>query len=92
MSDSPYVSRKGVNYILSPKRGMCADVNPKVCQPLTAKGQANWTGSFISPDIDHIVRPRKIGGGTPTIIYMRNGAVYEYDGKHYRKLKDAEVV
>ena len=74
-----WVSEKGVRYILSPKRGMCTDINAPISQPLTAKGQANWTGSFVSPDIDRIEKNTTIGATEPTRIYLKNGEVITSD-------------
>lgn len=68
-----YLSEKGVKYILDSKRGMATDVNPNVAQPLTAKGQSNWTGSFISPDIDHIEKSTTLGSKEPTKVHLKNG-------------------
>lgn len=71
--EKSYVSEKGVDFILAPKRGMATNINPNVAIPLTKKGQQNWTGSFISPDIDHIERSTTIGSTEPTDIYLKNG-------------------
>jgi site-specific DNA-cytosine methylase len=68
-----YVSEKGVKYILDSKRGMATDVNADICQPLTAKGQANWTGSFVSPDIESLEKSSTIGSTEPTKINLKNG-------------------
>jgi site-specific DNA-cytosine methylase len=68
-----YVSEKGVKYICDPKRGMATDVNAEISQPLTAKGQSNWTGSFISPDIESLEKSSTIGGNEPTKINLKNG-------------------
>jgi DNA (cytosine-5)-methyltransferase 1 len=68
-----YVSEKGVRFICSPKRGMATDVNADICQPLTAKGQANWTGSFISPDIESLEKSSTIGSTELTKINLKNG-------------------
>lgn len=69
-----YVSEKGVKYILDAKRGMATDVNADVCQPLTAKGQANWTGSFVSPDIENLEKSSTIGSTEPTKINLKDGS------------------
>ena len=69
-----YVSEKGVRFICSPKRGMATDVNADVCQPLTAKGQSNWTGSFISPDIESLEKSSTIGSTEPTKINLKDGS------------------
>lgn len=44
-----YLSDKGVAYVLSPRRieSKYTSINPDVTVPLTAKGQNNWTGSFV---------------------------------------------
>lgn len=68
-----YVSEKGVRYICDPSRGMATDVNAEISQPLTAKGQSNWTGSFISPDIESLEKSSTIGGAEPTKINLKNG-------------------
>ena len=73
MEKNNWLSQKGVNYVLDPKRGMCTDVNANVSQPLTAKGQNNWTGSFISPDIERVERTTEIGSKEPTKITLKNG-------------------
>ena len=70
---SDYVSEKGVKYILDSKRGMATDVNAEICQSLTAKGQANWTGSFVSPDIESIEKSSTIGSEEPTKINLKDG-------------------
>lgn len=59
--------------MLAPKRGMATDVNADIAQPLTAKGQANWTGSFISPDIERLEKSTTIGGTEPVKIHLKNG-------------------
>ena len=69
-----WVSEKGVKFICDPKRGMCTDINAEVIQPLTARGQANWTGSFVSPDIDHLEKSSTIGSTEPTKIHLKNGS------------------
>ena len=69
-----YVSEKGVRYICDPSRGMATDVNADVCQPLTAKGQSNWTGSFISPDIESLEKSSTIGSAEPTKINLKDGS------------------
>ena len=68
-----WISEKGVKYILDPKRGMCTDINPDVIQPLTATGQSNWTGSFVSPDIESLEKSSTIGGKEPVNIKLKNG-------------------
>lgn len=68
-----YVSEKGVRFICSPKRGMTTDVNAEICQPLTANGQANWTGSFVSPDIKNLEKSSTIGSTEPTKINLKSG-------------------
>lgn len=73
MHEQFYVSEKGMKYILNPKRGMATDINADVAQPLTAKGQSNWTGSFISPDIERLEKSSTIGSAEPTKIHLRSG-------------------
>ena len=68
-----YLSEKGVKYVLDPKRGMATDINAEVAQPLTAKGQQNWTGSFFSEDIEAIEKNSTIGSKEPTKIHLKNG-------------------
>lgn len=84
-----YISKKGVAYITDAKRGMATDVNPKICQPLTAKGVQNWTGSFISPNIDHLEKSKTIGGAKPTKIIMKKGA--EMEELRIRKITPREA-
>jgi DNA (cytosine-5)-methyltransferase 1 len=76
-----WLSQKGVDYICDPKRGMATDVNPSVAQPVTAKGQANWTGSFISPDIESLEKSTEIGSKEPTKINLTNGETITSDQK-----------
>ena len=76
-----WLSQKGVDYICDPKRGMATDVNPSISQPLTAKGQDNWTGSFISPDIENLEKSTEIGGTEPTKINLKNGEQITSDQK-----------
>lgn len=66
-----YLSDKGIEYVLAPKRGMATDINADISQPMTAKEQNNWTGSFISPDIDHIEKSTTIGSKEPTKVYIK---------------------
>lgn len=68
-----WVSEKGVNYICDPKRGMCTDINAEVAQPITAVGQSNWTGSFVSPDIEKLEKSSTIGSNEPVKIHLKNG-------------------
>ena len=69
-----YVSQKGCKYILSPKRGKWTTINPEFASTLTAVGQSNWIGSFISDNIDHIERGSKTRDTTKVI--MKNGDSY----------------
>lgn len=80
---SLWISEKGIKYILSPKRGMATDINAKYAQTLTAVGQSNWTGSFISPDIDHIEKSTTIGSNIPVKICMKNGKIIYFDGENF---------
>lgn len=73
VDDKYYLSDKGVKYVLDPKRGAWTDINGDVAQTLTANGQANWTGSFVSPDIDYIEKDGTLGSDTPTVIHLKNG-------------------
>jgi DNA (cytosine-5)-methyltransferase 1 len=72
-NDNFYLSDKGKKFVCDPKRGMCTDINPDVCITLTAKGQANWTGSFVSPDIDYLEKSKTIGSTEPTLIHLKDG-------------------
>lgn len=49
VDDKFYLSDKALRYITDEKRldNHWTDINPDVAIPLTAKGQGNWTGSFI---------------------------------------------
>ena len=89
-----YVSEKGVRYICDPSRGMATDVNADICQPLTAKGQSNWTGSFISPDIKSLEKSSTIGSAEPTKINLKDGSQITSDdnlsGLRIRKLTPKE--
>lgn len=62
---------------------MATDINPDIAQPITAVGQNNWTGTFISPEIEYIDRPSEIGGGVPTKIVLKNGKVLYFDGQQF---------
>ena len=90
-----YVSEKGVKYILDAKQGMATDVNADVCQPLTAKGQANWTGSFVSPDIESLEKSSTIGNKEPTKINLKDGTQItsndNLSGLRIRKLTPRET-
>ena len=85
-----YVSEKGVRFICSPKRGMATDVNADVSQPLTAKGQANWTGSFISPDIENLEKSSTIGSNEPTKINLKDGSSVYFDGVNFSSTEKTE--
>ena len=73
---------------------MCTDINPDVIQPLTAKGQSNWTGSFVSPDIETLEKSTTIGGTEPVKIKLKNGETITSDddisGLRIRKLTPKE--
>ena len=89
-----WVSEKGVRFICSPKRGMATDINADVCQPLTAKGQANWTGSFVSPNIESLEKSSTIGSTEPTKINLKSGETItsndNLSGLRIRKLTPKE--
>lgn len=69
-----WLSDKGKSYVLDGKRGMATDVNSDVAQPVTT--QSNWTGSFISPDIEKVEKDSTIGKGESTII-LKNGESFQ---------------
>ena len=73
MEENNWLSEKGVKFVLDSKRGMCTDVNADISQTLTAKGQSNWTGSFISPDIEKIEKSTEIGSKEPVKIKLKSG-------------------
>lgn len=79
VKDNYYLSEKGVKYVLDPKRGMCTDINADVAQTITAKGQSNWTGSFVSEDIESIEKSKTIGNDEPTVIHLKNGETMTSD-------------
>lgn len=80
---SIWISNKGIKYILSPKRGMATDINADIAQTITAVGQNNWTGSFISPDIDYIEKDSTIGSQQPIKIHMNDGRIIYFDGINF---------
>jgi DNA (cytosine-5)-methyltransferase 1 len=90
-----YLSEKGKKYVCDPKRGMCTDINADICQTLTSKGQSNWTGSFVSPNIDRLEKSTLIGNTEPTIIHLKNGDTMTSDDDlselRIRKLTPREV-
>lgn len=88
-TNNQWLSQKGVNFVLDPKRGMCTDVNANVAQTLTAKGQQNWTGSFVSPDIESVEKSNEIGSKEPTRINLKNGERITSDQKD--KLKGIRI-
>ena len=88
-TNNQWLSQKGVNYVLDPKRGMCTDVNANVAQTLTAKGQQNWTGSYVSPDIESVEKSNEIGSKEPTRINLKNGEQITSDQKD--KLKGIRI-
>lgn len=79
MLEQYYLSEKGKKYVCDPKRGMCTDINADICQPLTAKGQSNWTGTFVSPDIDSLEKNTSIGSTEPTLIHLKDGTTITSD-------------
>lgn len=83
---SLWLSDKGIRCVLHPNRGMMTDINPAICQPIRVSGTQNWMGSFISPDIDHIKRSSELGGKEPTLIYMKSGEVFSFDGEQFTML------
>ena len=88
------LSDKGVKYVCDPKRGMCTDINAEISQTVTAKGQSNWTGSFISPDIEKLEKSTTIGSKEPTKIHLKNGETITSDdnltGLRVRRLTPRE--
>ena len=68
-----YLSEKGKKYVLSPKCGMATDINPDIAQTITAKGIKNWTGTFISDNIESINKSSTIGSEQPTKITLTDG-------------------
>lgn len=95
VDDKYYLSEKGVKYVLSPKRGMCTDINPDVIQPLTAKGQSNWTGSFVSPDIKEVKKSSTIGSTEPVQLILKNGTtiiVRENTKKGYTEAVEGDSI
>lgn len=74
-----YLSDKGVKFVLDPKRGMLTDINADISQTVTAKGQQNWTGSFVSPDIQSIEKSTTIGSKEPVKIHLMNGQTITSD-------------
>lgn len=79
VDDKFYLSGKGVDYVLNPKRGMCTDINADTAQTVTT--QSNWTGSFISPDIDRLEKSSTIGSDEPTTVHLKNGESFTVDDK-----------
>lgn len=61
VNEKYYLSEKGIKYIQSEKRreNNWTNINPDISIPITAKGQNNWTGTFIQD----IALPRVVGGG-----------------------------
>ena len=76
---SLWLSQKGVDYVLHPKRGAFNLINPDVASTLTAKGQNNWIGTFIAPDVDHVEHEIKLGGG-----YSDSNLYERREGDHLR--------
>ena len=74
-----YLSEKGKKYVLSPKRGMATDINPDIAQTITAKGIKNWTGTFISDNIESINKSSTIGSKQPTKITLTDGTIKTSD-------------
>ena len=74
-----YLSEKGKKYVLSPKRGMVTDINPDIAQTITAKGIKNWTGTFISDNIESINKSSTIGSKQPTKITLTDGTIKTSD-------------
>lgn len=91
IDDKYNVSEKGVRYICSPKRGMATDINADIAQTITASGQANWTGSFIYPDIKNLEKSSTIGSTTPVKVNMKDGSFVFYDGNNHEVLCNKRV-
>lgn len=53
VEDKYYLSPKGIEYITNPLRleKKYTNINADVAVTVTAKGQSNWTGSFISDEV-----------------------------------------
>ena len=67
-----YLSEKAMRYILHPYRirKKWNYINPGICGTLTAQGENNLIGTFISPDIEDVYEANnttfivlKVGGG-----------------------------
>ena len=58
---------------------MATDINPDIAQTITAKGIKNWTGTFISDNIESINKSSTIGSEQPTKITLTDGTIKTSD-------------
>lgn len=71
-----YLSLKAKEYITNPKRmaNNFTNINSDIAIPITAKGQNNWTGSFIADDQLNLVgNINPSGNGIGGNVYHTNG-------------------
>lgn len=71
-----YLSLKAKEYITNPKRmaNNFTNINSDIAIPITAKGQNNWTGSFIADDQLNLVgNINPSGNGIGGNVYHANG-------------------
>lgn len=71
-----YLSFKAIEYIANPKRlaNNFTNINSDIAIPITAKGQNNWTGSFIADDQLNLVgNINTSGNGIGGNVYHANG-------------------
>lgn len=72
-----FISLKGVEYILNPKRlGKYTNVNSDVSMPCTAVGQNNWTGTFIAEEYENCVEAGVLKGGKWDNLHEQSCRVY----------------
>lgn len=71
-----YLSLKAKEYITNPKRmaNNFTNINSDIAIPITAKGQNNWTGSFIADDqLNWVGNINPSGNGIGGNVYHANG-------------------
>ena len=79
-----FLSGKGVNYVLNEKRknNNWTNIDADISIPLTAKGQSNWTGSFVS-ETGYI--EKGTGQHQSNTVYSANGVSPTLTATDYKR-------
>lgn len=86
VDDKYFLSLKGVKYVINPKKDRFVKINPQIGCAITARGNSNWNGNFVSCDLagnlcggkwermlDSCRRVYSQSGISPTVITQQGG-------------------